>query len=620
MTATLLQNAKQQFFDSNGRPLAGGSVYFYIPNTSTFKNTWQDEGKTTLNTNPVVLDASGEAIIYGDGQYRQVVNDVHGNLIWDQLTDSPALNSELQTLSTQVQALTAGLAAPSGSSQIGFIQAGSGAVARTAQDKEREIVSVNDFGAVGNGINDDTLKIQAAIDAVSAAGGGKVVLLAGYTYIVSARNVTGIAVGVAGIVLKDNVTLQIDGTLKVKANSYGPGAFYGAIRSLDVGLNNAAIIGSGTVDGNKSNQTASNQCSNIYLVCTFNVRVNGIYSLNPNGMGIQLTSVTGSTHTACAVTNCFVNGSTNIGIQVSHALSCVITNNRITTCTNNGIDVYGENGTVSPDDGIITISDNVVAGTLVGVFVETSTRVSVTGNAVDGSTMGYAVNRVNGAPSLITFSGNTCSTCPTGISITGDTAGVQVNGNTFGFSSVGLQLGGGGGNISYVVATNNLFSPSSTTANLVAIAGNVASFIMVRDNYYNDSSHSTSHLIVNTATTTTGCIFEPIISLTQVYQPVTQVYAGSGSSGGTSTITVPAAWAGGKLVIKATSGGAYFSVWSGSVTTDGTRVTVAQDSTGFTTPGNAISSVAGSATTLVITITWAATGSPITWAAWLEYI
>lgn len=87
MTATLLPNAKAQFIDSNGKPLAGGSVYFYIPNTSTLKNTYQDAAQTILNTNPIVLDASGQAIIWGTGTYRQVVYDQLGNLIWDQITE-----------------------------------------------------------------------------------------------------------------------------------------------------------------------------------------------------------------------------------------------------------------------------------------------------------------------------------------------------------------------------------------------------------------------------------------------------------------------------------------------------------------------------------------------------
>jgi hypothetical protein len=87
MTATLLPNAKQTFLDGNGKPLAGGQVFFYIPNTSTLKSTWQDPAQTILNTNPVILDAAGEAIIWGSGTYRQVVYDVEGNLIWDQITE-----------------------------------------------------------------------------------------------------------------------------------------------------------------------------------------------------------------------------------------------------------------------------------------------------------------------------------------------------------------------------------------------------------------------------------------------------------------------------------------------------------------------------------------------------
>lgn len=82
----ILPPAKTQFFDDNGDPLVGGFVYFYIPNTLTPKDTYQNYAQTILNTNPVVLDDRGEAIIFGTGFYRQILKDANGVEIWDAVT------------------------------------------------------------------------------------------------------------------------------------------------------------------------------------------------------------------------------------------------------------------------------------------------------------------------------------------------------------------------------------------------------------------------------------------------------------------------------------------------------------------------------------------------------
>ena len=81
MSGSLIPNGKQQYLDANGSPLAGGKVYYYIPSTTTPKNTYQDINLSILNTNPVVLDAAGECIAWGTGSYRQVVYDVNNNLL-----------------------------------------------------------------------------------------------------------------------------------------------------------------------------------------------------------------------------------------------------------------------------------------------------------------------------------------------------------------------------------------------------------------------------------------------------------------------------------------------------------------------------------------------------------
>jgi hypothetical protein len=94
-TASILPNAKTQFLNANGQPLAGGKVYFCVPNTSCTnistpspKTTWQDAFQATPNAQPIVLDSAGSAFIFGVGNYTESVYDSLGNLVWTGFTQA----------------------------------------------------------------------------------------------------------------------------------------------------------------------------------------------------------------------------------------------------------------------------------------------------------------------------------------------------------------------------------------------------------------------------------------------------------------------------------------------------------------------------------------------------
>ena len=173
--AALFPTPVMQFFDANGNPLVGGKLYTYAAGTTTPLATYTDSTGATANTNPVILNSRGEAAIWvGTANYYMVLLDSDNVQAWtaDNVGGSVSL---------------AALAASGGSALIGFIAAGTGAVTRTVQSKLRETVSVKDYGAVGDGVTDDTAAIQACINAVEASTYGGVVYLPTGTYKVTSN-------------------------------------------------------------------------------------------------------------------------------------------------------------------------------------------------------------------------------------------------------------------------------------------------------------------------------------------------------------------------------------------------------------------------------------------------
>jgi hypothetical protein len=66
----LLQMIRHRFYDNDGSLLAGGKVYIYEAGTTTPKNSFTDYTGTVPNSNPVILNAKGEAAIWTDGYFK----------------------------------------------------------------------------------------------------------------------------------------------------------------------------------------------------------------------------------------------------------------------------------------------------------------------------------------------------------------------------------------------------------------------------------------------------------------------------------------------------------------------------------------------------------------------
>jgi len=117
--------------------------------------------------------------------------------------------------------------------QVSYIPPFTGSVATNVELKLSRTISVYDFGAVGNGVTDDTVAIQAAIDAASTIGG--TVLFKNATFIVSTLGP------------KSNVTLDLcGGTIKLKDGT-NERIFNGSSGGINFSILN------GTLDGNKVN-------------------------------------------------------------------------------------------------------------------------------------------------------------------------------------------------------------------------------------------------------------------------------------------------------------------------------------------------------------------------------
>ena len=257
-----------------------------------------------------------------------------------------------------------------------YTPAGAGAVATTVQKKLRESVSVKDFGAVGDGVADDTIAIQSALN----SGATSIYLPPGnykYSALVVPSTVTLLYGSGASTIL------VYSGSLVSEQSIVFNGQTNLIVRDFTINVNSTVYT---TVKAIKLNEVSVGVIERIYIPSggyiaihvyggnrlkfrdiTIGTFVNvGFYANNsPNYLKVDGVSVTG-------------NGSGH-GIQIVGGAYHEITNCNVGVSGQFGINLYGAIQSIISEN-------NCTSGTIEGINIQDCSKVSIIGNQVDCTT------------------------------------------------------------------------------------------------------------------------------------------------------------------------------------------------------------------------------------------
>jgi hypothetical protein len=237
------------FITGTNRPLAGGLMYTYKAGTTDPATTYSDDSGTT-NTNPIVLDSDGQCDLFLDDavSYRIILKNSAGVTQFDKDRIASIGSTQVQSFnSIAALRLRSGTTIANAAKTLGYYSAGDGGgnsfywdgtstdtdnggtiIKPTAVSGAGRWIAVDTsyitpemFGAKGDGINDDTIYIVAAVAALTTLGGGSLVFSRTYRltenstgstqtrFTISSDNVTIVFLSKAKFLVKSDSAMTI---------------------------------------------------------------------------------------------------------------------------------------------------------------------------------------------------------------------------------------------------------------------------------------------------------------------------------------------------------------------------------------------------------------------------